>query len=94
MQEFHMSLLQTTAPARKWTVFRHGEAILAGFRDNRLLHGFAVLVIFAAALEAAVLGLPMDLQMVLLFSVPVLFILFVMIILGIVLEMVPQFSPS
>jgi hypothetical protein len=62
--------------------------ILQGFRNNRILYAFAGLVFVAAVLEAAILGLPMDFNMVLIFSVPVLLVLTVMILLGIGLEAV------
>jgi hypothetical protein len=63
-------------------------AILEGFRANRILYAFAGLVFVAAVLEAVILGLPMNFNMVLIFTVPVLTILIFMILIGIALETV------
>ena len=67
---------------------RHVTAILQGFRSNGLLYGFAGAVFIAALLEAALLGLTFELNMVFLFSGPVLMVLTVMILLGLALEAV------
>ncbi len=63
------------------------DAVLLGFRRHALLYGFAALVMAAALLEAYLLDLPFDFQMVKIFSGPVLLILAVMIVLGLVAEM-------
>jgi PAP2 superfamily len=64
------------------------EAILAGFHRHAILYGFAGVVIATALLEAWLLQLPFDFQMVKIFSGPVLLILTVMILAGLVMEMV------
>lgn len=64
------------------------EAVLSGFRRHALLYAFAAFVMAAATLEARLLGLPLDLQMVKLFTGPVLLILVIMILLGLAAEAV------
>lgn len=64
------------------------DAVLAGFRRHALLYAFAALVMAAAVAEAWLLSLPLDFQMVKLFTGPVLLILAVMVLLGLVAEII------
>jgi PAP2 superfamily len=64
------------------------EAVRDGFGRHALLYGFAGLVLAAALAEAAVLHLPFDFEMVMIFSGPVLLILLVMVMAGLLLEAV------
>jgi PAP2 superfamily len=66
----------------------HARAIIDGFRRHGLLYAFAFLVMAAALTEAWWLDLPMDFQMVLIFSGPVLLILAVMVAVGLAMETV------
>ena len=61
--------------------------MLHGFRRHALLYAFAAVVMATALVEAWVLNLPFDFQMVKIFSGPVLLILAVMILLGLAMEM-------
>jgi hypothetical protein len=61
-------------------------AIRQGVRVHALLYFFALLVCTLAALESYWLGLPLDLQMVIIFTGPVLLVLVVMIVVGLGLE--------
>ena len=62
------------------------EAVLSGFRRHALLYAFAAIVMATALTEAWLLDLPLDFQMVMLFSGPVLMILCLMIVFGLVAE--------
>jgi hypothetical protein len=66
----------------------HLATILQGFKANRLLYGFAILVGVIALLEAVLLKLPMDFAMVMIFTGPVLIVLVLMIMLGLGAETV------
>ena len=77
-----LTLQSTTSAANTYV-----KTILAGFIANRLLYGFAFLVIIAALAEALILDLPMDFGMVLIFSGPVLLVLALMIMVGLAMEM-------
>jgi len=63
------------------------DAVLHGFQRHLLLYVFAAVVMATALIEAWVLNLPFDFQMVKIFSGPVLLILAVMILFGLVMEM-------
>ncbi len=58
------------------------DAILHGFRRHALLYGFAAVVTACALAEAWVLNLTFEFQMLRLFSVPMLLLLFLMILAG------------
>ena len=62
--------------------------IIHGIRAHALLYIFAAFVCAVAIAESLWLGLPIDLQMVMIFSGPVLMLLGVMIFLGLVLELI------
>ncbi|WP_373505927.1 phosphatase PAP2 family protein [Aestuariivirga sp.] len=64
------------------------NAIRDGLRTHALLYSFALFVLTAAVLESQVLGIPLDLQMVMIFSGPVLLVLLVMMIIGLAKETV------
>ena len=74
-----------TTPGRVSAV---AEAVLVGFRQNLVLYGFAGIVTLAAVAEAIWLGLPLDFQMVMIFSGPVLMILAILILCGLLMELV------
>lgn len=59
-----------------------------GLRVHALLYCFALFVITSAILESQLLGIPLDLEMVMLFSGPVLLVLVIMIIVGLAKETV------
>ncbi|MBI2718030.1 MAG: phosphatase PAP2 family protein [Rhizobiales bacterium] len=61
-------------------------AIRRGFASHALLYGFALIVCSLAVLESFWLGLPLDLQMVLIFTGPVLLVLAVMMAVGLGVE--------
>jgi hypothetical protein len=64
------------------------NAIRDGVRVHALLYCFALFVVTAAVLESQILGIPLDLQMVMLFSGPVLLVLMIMILIGLAQETV------
>jgi hypothetical protein len=73
----------TEAGARlRETLFAVRQAV----RSHALLYGFALLVCAAAILESHLLGLPLDLQMVMLFTGPVLIVLAMMMATGLAVE--------
>ncbi len=82
------------AGASTMTAFAHAtgqasqtlSAIRAGVRTHALLYAFALFVLTAAVLESTILGIPLDLQMVMIFTGPVLLVLLVMMIVGLGLE--------
>lgn len=81
-----MSLAHATyAPGRIGETL---AAIRGGIRTHALLYAFALFVVTAAVLESQLLGIPLDLQMVMLFSGPVLLVLAVMIVIGLAQETV------
>ncbi len=59
-----------------------------GLRSHALLYAFALCVLTAAVLESQLLGIPLDLQMVMIFSGPVLLVLVIMMIIGLGMETV------
>ncbi len=59
-----------------------------GIRSHALLYAFALVVLTAAVLESQLLGIPLDLQMVMIFSGPVLLVLIIMMIVGLARETV------
>jgi hypothetical protein len=63
------------------------SAIHQGVRANAILYIFALSVCALAILESLWLGLPIDLDMVVIFSGPVLLLLFVLLIIGLGLEL-------
>ena len=62
--------------------------IIHGIRAHALLYIFAAFVCLVSVAESLWLGLPIDLQMVMIFSGPVLMLLGVMIFFGLVLELI------
>jgi hypothetical protein len=62
------------------------QAIRDGLRIHALLYCFALFVLTAAVVESQALRIPLDLQMVMIFSGPVLVVLVIMIIIGLALE--------
>ncbi len=62
--------------------------IIHGIRTHALLYIFAAFVCLVSVAESLWLGLPIDLQMVMIFSGPVLMLLGVMIFFGLVLELI------
>lgn len=60
--------------------------IHTGLRTHALLYGFALLVITSAVLESQLLRIPLDLEMVILFSGPVLLVLLIMMVAGLARE--------
>jgi hypothetical protein len=63
-------------------------AIRNGVRAHALLYGFALFVLSSAVLESQLLGIPLDLDMVMIFSGPVVLVLIIMMIAGLAREMV------
>lgn len=63
-------------------------ALRQGIRAHALLYGLALLVLTAAIIESQALGIPLDLQMVMIFSGPVILVLIVMMIIGLARETV------
>lgn len=64
------------------------NALRDGVRSHALLYVFALFVLTAAVLESQLLDIPLDLQMVMIFSGPVLLVLLIMMIIGLGLESV------
>ncbi|MFT3989148.1 phosphatase PAP2 family protein [Aestuariivirga sp.] len=64
------------------------HALRDGFRVHALLYLFALIVLMAAVLELRIVGLPLDLQMVMLFTGPVLIVLMIMVLGGLAAEMI------
>ena len=62
------------------------SAIRAGIRVHAMLYAFALFVCTAAVVESLWLGLPLDLEMVLIFSGPVLLLLLLMMAIGLTVE--------
>ncbi|MFO1034399.1 MAG: phosphatase PAP2 family protein [Hyphomicrobiales bacterium] len=78
---------ESLAPSRSQAALI-AATVLAGFRSHGFLYGFAGLVLLAALAEAAILKLPFDFEMVMIFSGPVLLILMVLMMAGLLLEVV------
>jgi hypothetical protein len=87
-REMPMTFVTATQPAEKYALSKLVSSVVAGFRSNRLLYGFAGFVFLAAIAEATVLGLALDFDMVLIFTGPVLLVLLIMVMLGLALEMI------
>jgi hypothetical protein len=64
------------------------DTLRDGLRSHALLYCFALFVLTAAVAESQFLGIPLDLQMVMIFSGPVLLVLVVMMIAGLAMETV------
>jgi hypothetical protein len=62
--------------------------IREGLRRHALLYCFALVVLTAAVLESQLLRIPLDLDMVVIFTGPVLLVLMFMVIIGLAMEMV------
>lgn len=63
-------------------------AMRTGFRVHAVLYAFALIVCSAAVAESLWLGLPVNLQMVIIFTGPVLLVLLVMALAGLAIEAV------
>ena len=64
------------------------SALRDGVKSHALLYAFGLMVLTAAILESQLLGIPLDLQMVMIFSGPVLLVLIIMMIIGLGMETV------
>ena len=78
----------TAALATPRPVSALGRTLLLGLRSHALLYAFALLVLMAAVLESRLLGVPLDLRMVMIFTGPVLLVLAIMVMAGLAGETV------
>jgi PAP2 superfamily len=69
-----------------WVGYRHVMALLAGFREHRILYGISVATVLAAYIEALVLGSTPNVKLIALFSAPTAMILLLCIIVSVAFE--------